>query len=47
VPGTGLGLYISRVIAEAHEGRLTVSSELGRGSSFRLELPLAPVGAAV
>src|SRR5262249_44402517 len=40
VPGTGLGLYISRVIADAHAGRLTVRSELGRGSTFRLELPL-------
>jgi signal transduction histidine kinase len=40
LPGTGLGLYVSRVIAEAHEGSLTVRSELGRGSTFRLELPL-------
>ena len=40
VPGTGLGLYISRVIAQAHDGSLTVRSELGRGSTFRLELPL-------
>ena len=42
VPGTGLGLYISRVIAEAHDGSLTVRSELGRGSTFRLQLPLVP-----
>lgn len=42
VPGTGLGLYISRVIAEAHDGSLTVHSELGHGSTFRLELPLVP-----
>jgi signal transduction histidine kinase len=42
VPGTGLGLYISRVIAEAHDGSLTVRSELGQGSTFRLELPLVP-----
>jgi signal transduction histidine kinase len=41
LPGTGLGLYISRVIAEAHEGSLSVRSELGRGSTFRLELPVA------
>jgi signal transduction histidine kinase len=47
VPGTGLGLYISRAIAEAHEGRLTVRSEVGRGSTFRLELPLAQVAVAV
>jgi signal transduction histidine kinase len=40
VPGTGLGLYISRAITEAHDGTLTVRSELGRGSTFRLELPL-------
>jgi signal transduction histidine kinase len=40
VPGTGLGLYISRVIAEAHDGSLTVDSELGRGSTFRLDVPL-------
>ena len=47
LPGTGLGLYISRVIAEAHEGSLTVRSELDRGSTFRLELPLVrtPVAA--
>jgi signal transduction histidine kinase len=42
VPGTGLGLYISRVIAQAHDGSLSVRSELGRGSTFRLELPLVP-----
>ena len=41
VPGTGLGLYISRVIAEAHDGSLTVDSELGRGSTFRLDVPIA------
>jgi signal transduction histidine kinase len=46
VPGTGLGLYISRVIAEAHEGRLTVRSELGQGSTFRLELPLTHAAVA-
>jgi len=41
VPGTGLGLYISRVIAEAHEGSLSVRSTPGRGSTFSLDLPLA------
>jgi signal transduction histidine kinase len=41
VPGTGLGLYISRVINEAHDGSLSVRSELGRGSTFSLELPAA------
>jgi signal transduction histidine kinase len=37
--GTGLGLYGARVLAEAHGGTLTVESVLGKGSTFRLELP--------
>lgn len=47
LPGTGLGLYISRVITEAHQGSLSVRSELDRGSTFRLELPLARARVAV
>ena len=40
--GTGLGLYISRGIAEAHGGTLTVASEgRGLGSTFTLLLPVA------
>ena len=46
VPGTGLGLYISRVIAEAHDGSVSVRSELGCGSTFRLELPIARAAVA-
>jgi len=44
--GTGLGLSIVAAIAEAHEGRATVISEVGRGSVFEVELPL-PVPDAV
>ena len=40
VPGTGLGLPIAQRIAESHGGTLSVTSELGRGSTFRFTLPL-------
>jgi len=39
-PGTGLGLFIARSIAEAHGGALEVRSAPGRGATFRLSLPL-------
>jgi signal transduction histidine kinase len=38
-PGTGLGLFIARSIAEAHGGTLAVSSVPRRGSTFTLDLP--------
>ena len=37
--GTGLGLWISRGLVEAHGGELTASSELGAGSTFTFTLP--------
>ncbi len=43
VEGTGLGLYIAHAIVEAHGGRLWVESEVGKGSSFCLALPLPPM----
>ena len=39
-PGTGLGLFIARSIAEAHGGSLEVASTPARGATFTLELPL-------
>jgi two-component system OmpR family sensor kinase len=38
--GIGLGLSIVAAVAEAHGGRVSAESEPGRGSTFRITLPL-------
>lgn len=40
VSGLGIGLYISREIMEAHGGKIWVESEVGKGSTFFLCIPL-------
>jgi len=38
--GSGLGLSIAKELIDLHEGTLTVESEAGVGTSFRLSLPM-------
>jgi len=40
VPGAGLGLYLVRTLLHQHGGEVEVTSEPGKGSTFRLHLPL-------
>jgi signal transduction histidine kinase len=40
--GTGLGLPTAKKIVEAHNGKINVDSEQGKGTSFTIKLPLLP-----
>lgn len=40
-PGTGLGLYITKHLVELQGGRMSVTSERGRGSTFSFTVPIA------
>lgn len=44
--GTGLGLSIVQAIARAHGGQVSVESEVGKGTTFRVVLPLSPADPA-
>jgi signal transduction histidine kinase len=40
--GSGLGLPTTQKIIDAHHGRISVQSEVGRGTQFTVELPVPP-----
>jgi two-component system sensor histidine kinase/response regulator len=43
-PGHGIGLAVTRQIIEAHDGSISVESELGKGSTFVIRLPALKLG---
>lgn len=47
VGGTGIGLFLTKSLVEAHGGAIHIESSLGEGSTFRFTIPKAPPGDAV
>ena len=41
--GIGIGMFQCKMIVEAHRGRIKVESEPGKGTAFRVSLPIHPI----
>jgi two-component system sensor histidine kinase VicK len=41
--GSGLGLSLVKAVVDAHNGRIWVTSEVGKGTSFYIALPVLPL----
>ena len=44
IVGTGVGLYLVKMVADLHRGRVEVTSAEGAGSRFTVHLPVTPAG---
>ena len=42
VKGTGIGLYSAKMIVELHGGKISFKSEAGKGTEFKIVIPLQP-----
>ena len=43
IHGSGLGLFICKQIIAAHHGEIAASSEVGKGTTFTISLPIRPI----
>jgi len=44
IPGVGLGLSITKAVVDAHGGTLSITSQVGEGTTFTIDLPATPPG---
>lgn len=42
ISGTGIGLFITKIIVDAHQGSIVVDSQLQKGSTFTISIPINP-----